>query len=124
MDDGQTPDPNIARGITHDRFWPELGAPGPLVWNWIKNGKQLKGNAKQRFWDENFEPQFIEYLQEEAPSKRLRDLSKFARKGIATILCKEQDDRFCHRRLVGEEMLRRFPDIVVVRASHLQVEEE
>ncbi len=119
LDDGKTQDPNIGLGITHDRFWPELGAPGPVIWNWLRNGKHLRGNAKQRFWDAEFEPKYLEYLKKMIPSRKMEELARLARTEITTVLCKEEDDRFCHRRLLGEEFQRRYPEITFVSIKRL-----
>lgn len=105
LDDGKTEHPLLQVGIGYDLWWPELAPDGSVYWS-LHEGRID--------WPK-FEDLYLEKLRSDGEALvRMAELAGMEARGNVTALCLEQQPHHCHRRLLAEEMKRRFPGINIL----------
>lgn len=102
LNDGKTPDSRIVSGVNYDLWLPEFGPPAKLVGDYYRRGLP---------WDD-YEKRYVKYLNGSSEIKdKVRWLAREGLKKDVTLLCIEDVDALCHRRLLLEECIRCEPSL-------------
>ena len=103
LNDGKTPDNRITPQTYHQ--WIQSLAPQPeLVGKWYKEKIE---------WDE-FEQAYVNHLEEKDITIIVKALARQAIETDITLLCAEETQEHCHRRLLAEECKKYEPALSVV----------
>jgi len=103
LDDGTTPDPEIALEM-YDEWCPKF-APRPRL---------IGAYKREEISWEKFEWEFMRYLASPKIQPALCSLARAARQFDITILCVEETPEHCHRRLVAEACKKIDPSLEIV----------
>lgn len=101
--DGITPDPRITTQ-SYDRWEQSVAPPSHLLGDYYHRGLP---------WEE-FERQYLTYIQKPELRHKLIDLIQLALLRDITLLCQEETPERCHRRLLAEEAKRIKPELEVI----------
>lgn len=102
LNDGITPDENIKNHMFNEHQ--KLLAPSAkLLGDYYKRGLS---------WEE-YEKRYREEIKKDESSKILKEISKKALNENITLLCKEENPDFCHRRLLAEECKNCEPNLEI-----------
>lgn len=95
LNDGITPHPQITDEM-YDYHMDSLAPPAKLLGDYYKRGLS---------W-QDFEEGYREFLNRDETIQAIECLSYLALNRTVTLLCIEEDDSFCHRRLLIEAIER------------------
>ncbi len=104
LNDGKTPDIRIVDGVTFDEWIKDFSPPLKLVGSYYR---------KEISWKE-FEIKYIEFLRTDNLKIKVKLFSERCEKEIITLMCIEDEAKFCHRRLFAEELKRYNPSLLIV----------
>ena len=103
LDDGITPDPLIT-SASYDQWFHFLGPPLKLIGSYYKRGLS---------WND-FEKEYVAYLQQEPIFGAVKRLAKIAVIHDLTFLCQEETPERCHRRLLVQECKRMNQELKII----------
>jgi len=102
LSDGKTNDERITQD-KFDEHIQEFGPPPKLIGDYYKRGLS---------W-EQFEQRYLKHIRSSAISSKVRTLAGRSLSEDITILCIEDNPQYCHRRLLAEECVRLFPNLII-----------
>ncbi len=102
LNDGITPHPKI-NSSSYDLWLPSLAPPSKLLGDYYK----------RRLPWEQFEKQYLEYINQPKIQIEVKNLAESSIDSVITLLCIEKSPEHCHRRILAEECKKYQPSLVL-----------